>query len=450
MTISHSRYSNFAIILHWLLAFALAFQIGLGWRLEQLSLGQGLFDATQLHKSIGISILILSALRILLRLFKKPPPFLSDDRWARLLSKVTHYALYLFMIGAPLSGWLLVSTSELDIDTYLFGVLYWPHVPGTEYLTLAVRDIINGLSYSAHEYLAWMGVALFFLHIVGALRHQIWKGEAILVRILPIEKLGGKYAGGLAITILIACIIATYLIAQYSDISIAAVGQRAAPTSDMIKLDDDIKAQIIIADDPLNSETKAVGSEKNAASILQEIEEDKAAADPVSKPEIKSPFRWNIIGQKTLTFSVQWNDDVVTGKFTDWNADILFSVDAIEKSSVAVNINLSSVATSDSTVDGAIGGVDFFNISSSSSASFRSDKIISMGGGKYQMPGQLRLKNITRPMTIMFTLQIDGDNAKVTGSGVINRLAHDIGKTNYPEIANRVTIEFDFKATRQN
>ena len=66
------RYSTVAIVLHWLIAALLIFEVGLGLRMEAAR-GSAKFAVFQLHKSVGITILLLVALRIISRFFRKPP-----------------------------------------------------------------------------------------------------------------------------------------------------------------------------------------------------------------------------------------------------------------------------------------------------------------------------------------------------------------------------------------
>jgi cytochrome b561 len=124
-----TRYSRTAMALHWLIAAMLAFQFGLGEAFEHLPRGKLLFDTAQFHKSIGITILLLTVIRLAVRFTKPRPAPLGDSGWAQRLAGIVHWGLYAFMIGAPLTGWLAASTSRLDIPTYLFNVIPWPDFP---------------------------------------------------------------------------------------------------------------------------------------------------------------------------------------------------------------------------------------------------------------------------------------------------------------------------------
>ena len=57
------RYTTPAIVLHWLIAAAILFQMQLPWRFHDLKTPEA-FALIQLHKSVGITILVLSLARL--------------------------------------------------------------------------------------------------------------------------------------------------------------------------------------------------------------------------------------------------------------------------------------------------------------------------------------------------------------------------------------------------
>src|SRR3546814_4397076 len=105
-----------------------AFQIAHGWSLEGNNIPE-LFALYRLHKSIGISILLLSLARLAVRLFTKRPPASDGPAWTRMLAGIVHWLFYLVMILGPLTGWLLVSTARVQVPTLLYGLIPWPHLP---------------------------------------------------------------------------------------------------------------------------------------------------------------------------------------------------------------------------------------------------------------------------------------------------------------------------------
>src|SRR4051812_42652862 len=98
-----SRYAAVAIFLHWLIALAILAQVSIAWRMGGRT-PEG-FALTQLHKSIGVSIMILSIIRLGWRLTNPAPPEPQGlARWERVLATVVHWAFYGIMIGMPLTG----------------------------------------------------------------------------------------------------------------------------------------------------------------------------------------------------------------------------------------------------------------------------------------------------------------------------------------------------------
>ncbi|WP_338425438.1 cytochrome b [Sphingopyxis kveilinensis] len=178
------RYSYTAITLHWLIALLLAFQIALGWALEGDNSPE-LFQRFQLHKSIGITILLLSLVRLAARFAMQRPPASDGPAWARALAAVVHGLFYVVMILGPITGWLLVSTAKVPSPTSLFGLVPWPHLP--------VGRSWHEPAEAIHEATAWLAIGLFVLHVAGALRHQWLLGKPDLQRMIPSAR--GKAVG---------------------------------------------------------------------------------------------------------------------------------------------------------------------------------------------------------------------------------------------------------------
>jgi len=142
MAASRTRYTTVAIVIHWLIAAALIFQIILGWRMGDGPKGPTTYALFQLHKSIGITILLLSLARLAWRLFNTPPaPPEGQPKWEQVASKLVHIGFYVIMIGLPLTGWILVSASRVLIPTLLFGTMPWPHIPGLPELAAGPKHL---------------------------------------------------------------------------------------------------------------------------------------------------------------------------------------------------------------------------------------------------------------------------------------------------------------------
>jgi cytochrome b561 len=145
------RYTTVAIILHWLIAAAILFQIILGWRMGDEPKGPATYAIFQLHKSIGITILLLSLARLAWRLVRKPPLHPEGQaRWETIASKIVHVAFYVIMIGLPITGWIMVSASKLAIPTLLYGTVPWPHLPFLPELAAGPKHLWHEIGETGH------------------------------------------------------------------------------------------------------------------------------------------------------------------------------------------------------------------------------------------------------------------------------------------------------------
>lgn len=410
--------------LHWAIALALAFQLALGWRLEDLPRGQIQFAAFQLHKSVGITILLLSLARVAVRFIHPRPAPVTDSPWAKALSTGVHGALYAFMIGAPLTGWIIVSASKIKLPTLLFGTLPWPHLPvGAGWLDPAA---------AAHEALAFIGVALFILHLAGALRHQFVMGDNLLARMMPgvNAHAGLAVASALGLTGLSAGLAWTLGFAAPEAAPQPAVPAPAEPGS---------PAAATRADTPPEEATPAPDNATDAAA------KDKAETDamPVSQ--------WIVAKGGQLGFTASWNSTAVNGHFSQWDADIRFSPDDLPGSRITVSVGTGSADTADAQRDEMLRGENFFNAASMGKAVFTSRTITKTGPDRYRAAGTLTLHGKTRPVTLSFTLNIDGDRARATGGTQLDRTAFGVGSGEWAattEIGADVAVKFDFSAKR--
>jgi cytochrome b561 len=182
---SPTRYNGVAIAIHWLTAVAIVTQFALGWTMISLRPPSYLhFTLHQWHKSIGITILALSVLRLLWRLLHRQPPLPATmPTWEKRVAKLSHVTLYVLLIALPISGWAVVSASPLNIPTLLYGVLPLPHLPVLADLPdeREAQDSLKAL----HEIGGWILALLLAGHVTAALRHHFLLRDDVLVRMLP-------------------------------------------------------------------------------------------------------------------------------------------------------------------------------------------------------------------------------------------------------------------------
>jgi cytochrome b561 len=184
MARSPDRYSLPAVAFHWL-TFGLVFvNLGLAWRFEYLE-GAERGALIRTHKSIGITVLLLTVLRILWRAVDRRPPALPLRPWERRLARAVHTGLYGILVAIPLSGWAMISAAAEGRPTLWFGLVPWPRIAMLAELADSQREPLHKLLGATHLGLALLLCLLVAVHLAAVLKHQLIDGHRQLERMTP-------------------------------------------------------------------------------------------------------------------------------------------------------------------------------------------------------------------------------------------------------------------------
>jgi cytochrome b561 len=168
------RYTKPAIVLHWLVALLIFAGFPLGLYMVDLPLSPDKLKLYSYHKWIGITVLLLAAIRLGWRLTHTPPPLPDSVAvWQRRASAVVHGLLYLLMIVIPVSGWLM--SSAKGFQTVWFGVLPLPDL-------LEKDRELGELLAGVHKILNFTLLGLVVLHVGAALQHHFIERQPFLQR----------------------------------------------------------------------------------------------------------------------------------------------------------------------------------------------------------------------------------------------------------------------------
>lgn len=185
--VSPERYTAVAILLHWLIALGILALIVIGLIMTQLQATIGpmeTFKLFQLHKSIGITVLLLAVIRILWRVTHKPPALPAHmPAVEKGAAHGLHWLLYGLMLGLPLTGWAVVSSSPFNLPTVLYSLIPWPDLPVLPHL--ANKAAVSHVLGWVHAYGAWILIGLLVVHVAAVFRHQIIKRDGVLLRMMP-------------------------------------------------------------------------------------------------------------------------------------------------------------------------------------------------------------------------------------------------------------------------
>ncbi|NHB87255.1 cytochrome b [Photorhabdus tasmaniensis] len=172
-----NQFGHLSVLLHWLVALTVYGMFALGLWMVTL----GYYDtwyhgAPEIHKSIGILLLIAMVVRVIWRFASPPPkPLASYSRLTRISSVLVHILLYTLLFSILISGY-LISTA----DGQPISVFDWFTVPAT----LTGQGKQADTAGMIHLYLAWTVVILSLLHAVAALKHHFIDRDATLKRML--------------------------------------------------------------------------------------------------------------------------------------------------------------------------------------------------------------------------------------------------------------------------
>ncbi|PZR35148.1 YceI family protein [Caulobacter segnis] len=435
MAATRTRYTTVAIVLHWLIAAAIIFQIIIGWRMGDGPKGSPTtFALFQLHKSIGFTILLLSVARLAWRIFNRTPaPPVHQPRWEQIASKLVHVGFYVIMIGLPLTGWILVSTSRVVVPTLWWGVIPWPHLPGLPELAAGPKHAWHEFGEIGHGVLVKLTYLLLLLHLGAVAKHQVLDKDEVFQNMAPGAKPGLKEPRAwLAAAGLAAVVAAAYLFTP----TVKAAKPVALPPPP--------------AEAAAPAEPAAPAPVEQAAPAAETAKPEAAAVE--APPALKDPVAWTVQKGASLTFSATWSGTPVEGRFNRWTADILFSPDALDRSKLTVSVDMASAVTGDDQRDQSLPSGDFFDTATHPKATFTATKFRKAGEGQYVADGTLDLRGVKKPVSLPFSLKIVGDTATARGVTTLDRTTFGVGQGEWAstdQIAAKVKVSFSLTAKRK-
>lgn len=165
-------------LLHWLtaslmlLVFVLAFSIDLATSRASHTV------FLQLHRSVGLTVWVLTMARLVWRNLAKYPNWPSDmSQTMRVAAMASEYALYALLLAQPILGLLQTSARGDHVDLFFIGQL-----PA---LIEKNRPLARQL-LTVHEAIGFSLLGLITVHVAAALFHHLWRRDDTLTAMLPI------------------------------------------------------------------------------------------------------------------------------------------------------------------------------------------------------------------------------------------------------------------------
>lgn len=173
-----SGFGLLSIFLHWVSALLIFVLFGLGLYMVGLSYYDPWYNrAPNLHVSLGLTLLLLTLIRIVWRLvqFRHPAPLPEHSPAVRWLSTAVQLSLYGLILAVLVTGYLITTADGRSAGW--FGVI---QVPSLMRFEGAGVDLAGAL----HYWLAWAIIGLAIVHTLAALAHHFVLRDRTLVRML--------------------------------------------------------------------------------------------------------------------------------------------------------------------------------------------------------------------------------------------------------------------------
>lgn len=162
--------------LHWIIVLLIINQWVIAERAEELK-GLAKVPVLALHKSFGMTILMLAIVRLVWRWMNPVPDLTSETKpWERVLARISHVLLYALIFAMPLTGWMMSSARNFPVSW--FKLFQFPDLVAPADQTYHLMNDLHHLLFSAL-------VVVALLHAAGALKHHFIDRNDVLKRMLP-------------------------------------------------------------------------------------------------------------------------------------------------------------------------------------------------------------------------------------------------------------------------
>ena len=173
--------------LHWLIAICVLTTAPVAIAMTQVSEGPIQDALYNFHKSLGILIFILMALRLINRLTVGAPIAEPGiEPWQKTVSAAVHGSFYVLLIAMPIVGY--VANSAYGAPTPFFGLFELPPI-------VEKNEALATPLFALHRWVGFLVVVLVLIHVGAALYHHFSRGDNVLLRMLP-RALGGSEVAG--------------------------------------------------------------------------------------------------------------------------------------------------------------------------------------------------------------------------------------------------------------
>lgn len=399
------HYHTVSKILHWMTALIILGLLSLGFYMVGLDFSEDKLKLYALHKSFGLLVLLLVFVRVVWHVIKRKPRSLPTHKvWEKALSHAAHMFLYFAMFALPLSGWVMSSAGDFNVQ--FFGI----EMPDL----VAKNEEIFKNAGKAHEILALILVVVIGLHMAGAFKHHFIDRDATLSR-MSSDKVG--LGGGV-------------LLAAFAGLLF-------------------LPPVVFVAREVLHEISE---EESDGANVPQEFAE---RVEGVSSNITSDATRWVMDAEKSyIKFEATQYGQTFEGEFKGFTGQIFFDPEKPEQGKVLIEIDIGTIKTGSDDRDKQAVSAEWFDVQVHPRAVFEASSFTENGAGQYIAHGTLTVRGASVSVELPFSLSIEEKDARrearMEAQIILKRLDFGVGQGQWQStdtIGGDVKIKIRVEAT---
>jgi superoxide oxidase len=164
--------------MHWLTAGLVLSAFVLAFSIDLATSRSAHVAFLQLHRSVGLTVWLLTMFRLAWRHFAKYPDWPGEmSQSMRVAAAASEYALYALLLAQPILGLLQTNAHGDRVNLFFIGQLP----------ALIEKDpLLAHRLLTAHKAVGLTLLALIVLHVSAALFHHLWRRDDTLTAMLPV------------------------------------------------------------------------------------------------------------------------------------------------------------------------------------------------------------------------------------------------------------------------
>ena len=154
--------------------------------------------------------------------------------------------------------------------------------------------------------------------------------------------------------------------------------------------------------------------------------------------------------QSEVQFTARQMGVPLDGHFKKFSAQVAFDPAKLATSKIAFTVDTGSATLGSRETDAELPKAPWFNVPKFPQASFQSSSVKALGGGKFEVAGQLTIKGTAREVVVPVALTQSGAVTTATGTLPLKRLAFKIGENEWADtsmVADDVQVKFKLALT---